>query len=230
MEFSLVKTSPCHTLWDVAPPNMGEHLVMGCDRLGSSCWTLCSLLGRFQRAGRDTKDFLSLGEGRDTEKFAQSLKQRASGSAVLESLGLAGVQGLLHTAAEYRAQPADISMDATQRTTVVTIQVFHQLALCNIQWHQLHIKEWHLLSSARQHMSRAPPSKSALFSHTSTAASWNASTQCPRPSRRIIAMSCEWGCILGSPSTARSDSDPDRANGPGCCGWQCLGPQLPSPS
>lgn len=75
---------------------------MGCDRLGSSCWTLCSLLGRFQRAGRDTKDFLSLGEGRDTEKFAQSLKQRASGSAVLESLGLAGVQGLLHTAAEYR--------------------------------------------------------------------------------------------------------------------------------
>lgn len=98
---------------------------MGCDRLGSSCWTLCGLLGWFELdGGGDTKDFSRLGEGRDTEKFAQSLKQRASGSVVLESLGLAGVQGLLHTAAEYREQPADISMDATQRTTVVTIQVF----------------------------------------------------------------------------------------------------------
>lgn len=47
--------------------------------------------------GRDTKDFSRLGEGRDTETFAQSCEQRASGSVVLESLGLAGVQELLHT-------------------------------------------------------------------------------------------------------------------------------------
>lgn len=118
----------------------------------------------FELAGRETRDFLRLGEGRDTQKFAQSCKQRASGSVVLESLGLAGVQRLLHTEAEYRARPTDISMGATQRATVVTIQVFYQPALCNMQWHQLHINQRHLLSRARHHMSWVPPSKSAFFS------------------------------------------------------------------
>lgn len=101
----------------------------GCDRLGSSCWTLAFCSDGFELAGWETKDFLRLGEGRDTEKFAQSCKQRASGSVVLESLGLAGVQRPLHTETQHRGRPADSSMGATQRTTVVTIQVFYQLAL-----------------------------------------------------------------------------------------------------
>lgn len=69
-------------------------------------------------AGWVTRDFLRLGEGHDTEEFAQSCKRRALESVVLEGLGLAGAQQPLSTATEYRVQPMDISMDAIQHTTL----------------------------------------------------------------------------------------------------------------
>lgn len=67
-------------------------------------------------AGWVTRDFLRLGEGRDTEEFAQSCKRRALESVVMEGLGLAGAQQLLSTATAHRVQPMDISMDSIQRT------------------------------------------------------------------------------------------------------------------
>lgn len=91
---------------------------MGCDRLGSSHWTQCMLKGSFKLAGWVTTDFLRLGEGHDTKGFAQSCKQRALESVVLESLGLAGAQEPPSTAAEYRVRPTHVSMDAVQHTTV----------------------------------------------------------------------------------------------------------------
>lgn len=91
---------------------------MGCDRLGSSRWTLCMLEASMELAGWVTRDFLRLGEGHDTEEFAQSCKRRALESVVLEGLGLAGAQQPLSAATEYRVQPVDISMNAIQHTTL----------------------------------------------------------------------------------------------------------------
>lgn len=69
-------------------------------------------------AGWVTRDFLRLGEGHDTEEFAQSCKGRALESVVLEGLGLAGAQQPLSTGTEYRVRPVDNSMDAIQHTTL----------------------------------------------------------------------------------------------------------------
>lgn len=91
---------------------------MGCDRLGSSRWTLCMLKALVELTGWVTRDFLRLGEGHDTEEFAQSCKGRALESVVLEGLGLAGAQQPLSPETAYRVQPMDISMDAIQHITL----------------------------------------------------------------------------------------------------------------
>lgn len=104
------------------------------------------LKGSFELAGWVTRDFLRLGEGRDTKEFAQSCKQSAIESVVLESLGLAGAQQPLSTATEYRVWPTNISMDAIQHTTVYIWghhSKFYQLGFTTysalaIQSHQLH--------------------------------------------------------------------------------------------
>lgn len=80
----LPKTLLRHTLWGTPSLKEGWDLVTGCDRLGSSRWTRCMLKGSFELAGWVTRDFLKLGEGHDTEEFAQSCEQRALEGFVLE--------------------------------------------------------------------------------------------------------------------------------------------------
>lgn len=133
------KTLLCHTLWGTPSLKEGWDLVTGCDRLGSSRWTRCMLKGSFELAGWVTRDFLKLGEGHDTEEFAQSCEQRALEGFVLESLGLAGAQQPLYTATEYRVWPA------IQRTTVYRWdrhskfhQIFTTYSAVAIQSRRLH--------------------------------------------------------------------------------------------
>lgn len=200
---------------------------MGCDRLGSSHWTQCMLKGSFKLAGWVTTDFLRLGEGHDTEGFAQSCKQRVLERVVLESLGLAGAQQPPPTAAEYRVRPTSLWMLYNIRlcTYGATIHSFTSWVLRHtVHWPFSHTSC--ILTSTtfcfrRDITCRTPPSESPLF--TVTVVSQREKSQkclkcfsglecgCPADRFSCCRLNRKHSWVIVQVGR-QSDSDPKRAN------------------